>query len=40
MQSTRGIYSIPLRLPTLFRGREADWELDEELRYHVELEPE
>ena len=30
------IYTIPLRLRSLFRRREADQELDEELRYHVE----
>jgi len=34
------IYTIPLRLRSLFRRREADQELDEELRYHVECKTE
>src|SRR5579864_4605124 len=36
MQPTRWFHTIPLRLRSLFRRREADQELDEELRYHVE----
>src|SRR5579859_476347 len=36
MQPTRWFHTIPLRLRSLFRRREADHELDEELRYHVE----
>src|SRR5579863_7641766 len=33
-------YAIPLRLRSLFRRRRVDEELDEELRYHVELKTE
>jgi putative ABC transport system permease protein len=36
MRPERGIYTIPLRLRSLFRRKRADQELDEELRYHVE----
>jgi predicted permease len=36
MRPEHWIYTIPLRLRSLFRRREADQELDEELRYHVE----
>src|SRR5579864_4007439 len=36
MQPTRWFHTIPLRLRSLFRRQEADQELDEELRYHVE----
>src|SRR5579859_6711538 len=36
MQPTRWFHTIPLRLRSLFRRRQADQELDEELRYHVE----
>ena len=37
MRPGQWIYTIPLRLRSLFRRREADQELDEELQYHVEL---
>jgi hypothetical protein len=36
MRTEHWIYTIPLRLRSLFRRREADQELDEELRYHIE----
>jgi hypothetical protein len=36
MRFTRWFYTIPLRLRSLFRRRQADQELDEELRYHLE----
>src|SRR5271166_3811553 len=36
MRPERWIYAIPLRLRSLFLRREADQELDEELRYHIE----
>jgi len=36
MRSEHWIYTIPLRLRSLLRRREADQELDEELRYHLE----
>ena len=37
MRPEHWIYTIPLRLRSLFRRRQADQELDEELQYHVEL---
>ena len=40
MRPEHWIYTIPLRLRSLFRRREADRELDEELRYHVECKTE
>jgi ABC-type antimicrobial peptide transport system permease subunit len=40
MRPEHWIYTIPLRLRSLFRRREADQELDEELRYHVECKTE
>ncbi|MFI5125845.1 MAG: ADOP family duplicated permease [Candidatus Acidiferrales bacterium] len=36
MRPEHWIYTIPLRLRSLFRRRRADQELDQELRYHVE----
>jgi predicted permease len=36
MRSQKWIYTVPLRLRSLFRRRRVDEELDEELRYHVE----
>jgi predicted permease len=36
MRFTRWFYTIPLRLRSLFRRRQAEQELDEELRYHLE----
>jgi hypothetical protein len=36
MRPERWIYTIPLRLRSLFRREWADWELDDELRDHVE----
>jgi predicted permease len=36
MRPEHWLYTIPLRLRSLFRRREADQELDEELRDHVE----
>ena len=36
MRPKHWIYTVPLRLRSLFRQRETDQELDEELRYHVE----
>jgi predicted permease len=36
MRPQHWVYTIPLRLRSLFRRREADQELDEELRDHVE----
>ena len=36
MRPEHWLYTIPLRLRSLFRRREVDQELDEELRYHVE----
>ena len=36
MRPEHWIYTIPLRLRSLFRRREADGDLEEELRYHVE----
>jgi hypothetical protein len=32
----RWLYTLPLRLRTLFRRGEIEQELDEELRYHLE----
>jgi putative ABC transport system permease protein len=40
MRPEHWIYTIPLRLRSLFRRREADQELDEELRYHIECKTE
>jgi predicted permease len=40
MRPEHWIYTIPLRLRSLFRRREADQELDEELRYQVECKTE
>ena len=36
MRPRHWIYTIPLRLRSLFRGREVDQELDEELQFHIE----
>jgi putative ABC transport system permease protein len=36
MRPERWLYTIPLRLRSLFRGTEADQELDDELRDHLE----
>jgi putative ABC transport system permease protein len=36
MRFNRWFYTIPLRLRSLFRRRQAEQELDEELRYHFE----
>jgi hypothetical protein len=36
MQPEHWLYTIPLRLRSLFRRREADMDLDYELRDHVE----
>ncbi len=36
MRPRHWIYTVPLRLRSLFRRRATDQELDEELRYHVE----
>jgi predicted permease len=36
MRPEHWIYTIPLRLRSLFHRRDVDHELDEELRYHVE----
>src|SRR5262245_66509257 len=36
MQPIRWFYTIPLRLRSLFRRRQVELELDEELRYHLE----
>jgi macrolide transport system ATP-binding/permease protein len=36
MRPERWIYTLPLRLRSLFHRREADHDLDEELRYHLE----
>jgi predicted permease len=40
MRPEHWIYTIPLRLRSLFLRREADQELDDELRYHVECKTE
>lgn len=36
MRPEHWLYTIPLRLRSLFRRREVDAELDDELRYHIE----
>ena len=36
MRLERWLYTVPLRLRSLFRGDAVDQELDEELRFHVE----
>jgi putative ABC transport system permease protein len=36
MRPIRWVYTIPLRLQSLFRRRKADQELDDELREHIE----
>jgi hypothetical protein len=36
MRFTRWFYTIPLRLRSLFRRRQVEQELDEELRYHLD----
>jgi hypothetical protein len=36
MPGERWFYALPLTLRTLFRRRQADEELDEEIRYHLE----
>ena len=36
MRPEHWLYTIPLRLRSLFRRRQADQELDDELRDHVE----
>src|SRR5215218_884995 len=36
MRPEHWIYTIPLRLRSLFRRRAVERELDEELRYHIE----
>src|SRR5919109_5269143 len=36
MRPKHWLYTIPLRLRSLFRGAQADQELDEELRDHLE----
>ncbi len=36
MRPDKWIYTLPLRLRSLFRRRQVDRELDEELRYHIE----
>ncbi|HLV96471.1 MAG TPA: ABC transporter permease [Candidatus Acidoferrales bacterium] len=36
MRPDKWIYTLPLRLRSLFRRRDVDRELDEELRYHIE----
>jgi predicted permease len=40
MRPEHWIYTVPLRLRSLFRRRQADQELDQELRYHVECKTE
>src|SRR5271166_2707078 len=40
MRPEHWIYTIPLRLRSLFRRQLADQELDQELRYHVECKTE
>lgn len=39
MRLERWIYTIPLRLRSLFRRDRVEQELDEELRYHLERKP-
>ena len=36
MNAERWLYTLPLRLRSLFRSRQVEEELDEELRYHIE----
>jgi len=36
MRPEHWLFTIPLRLRSLFRGAQADQELDDELRDHVE----
>jgi putative ABC transport system permease protein len=36
MRVANWLYTLPLKLRSLFRRRQADRELDEELRYHIE----
>src|SRR5262245_8603819 len=36
MRRTHWFYTAPLRLRSIFRRRQVEQELDEELRYHVE----
>ncbi len=36
MRAANWIYTLPLKLRSLFRQRKVDQELDEELRYHIE----
>ena len=36
MRPEHWIYTVPLRLRSLFRGRQVEQELDEELQYHVD----
>src|SRR5258706_3521810 len=36
MRPRRWLYTIPLRLRSLFRSRRVDQELDEELRFHLD----
>jgi len=36
MRIERWLYTIPLRLRSLFRRHQVEEELDEEFRYHVE----
>jgi predicted permease len=40
MRPEHWIYTIPLRLRSLFRRQQADQDLDQELRYHVECKTE
>jgi hypothetical protein len=36
MRFTRWFYTVPLRLRSIFRRRQVEQELDEELRYHLD----
>ena len=36
MRPEHWIYTVPLRLRTLFRKQEVEEELEEEFRYHIE----
>jgi hypothetical protein len=36
MGRTHWLYTVPLRLRSLFRRKQVEQELDEELRYHLE----
>lgn len=40
MRPEHWLYTIPLRLRSLFRGRRVDLELEEELHYHIEAKTE